>query len=99
MCSSPPAHLGLIHLKATLRKHGKDKIPAWSSKFTTVTAVPFPIAEPDVLFCRFLLTHLRAPHEVLEKWASIAAHDALLFIHETETLESENLALRDITGW
>jgi chemotaxis methyl-accepting protein methylase len=60
--------------------------------------VPFPIAEPDVLFCRFLLTHLRAPHEVLEKWASIAAHDALLFIHETETLESENLALRRYYG-
>jgi trans-aconitate 2-methyltransferase len=63
-------------------------------KVHDVTAVPFPVTEPDVLFCRFLLTHLRSPHEVLRKWASIAAHDALLFIHETETLESRHPALR-----
>lgn len=59
-----------------------------------VTTLPFPIDKPDALFCRFLLTHLRSPHEVLRTWTHIAAQDALLFIHETETLESEISALR-----
>ena len=38
-----------------------------------VVRVPFPVEAPDVMFCRFLLTHLRSPGEVLGAWASVAA--------------------------
>jgi trans-aconitate 2-methyltransferase len=59
-----------------------------------VVNASFPVSEPDVLFCRFLLTHLRALPEVLATWASVAAPCALLFVHETETLETDHPALR-----
>lgn len=59
-----------------------------------VTRSPFPADGPDVMFCRFLLTHLRSPREVLATWAGIAAPGGMLFIHETETLESDHPALR-----
>lgn len=59
-----------------------------------VARVPFPVQAPDVMFCRFLLTHLRAPGEVLGAWASVAAPGAVLFVHETEAMEAEHPALR-----
>lgn len=59
-----------------------------------VTQIPFPVSSPDVLFCRFLLTHLSSLGQVLARWASVAAPGAILLVHETETLESEHAALR-----
>ncbi len=59
-----------------------------------IVQTPFPVSSPDVLFCRFLLTHLSSLGQALASWASIAAHGAKLLIHETETLETENSILR-----
>jgi trans-aconitate 2-methyltransferase len=55
-----------------------------------VTQGHLPVAEPDVFFCRFLLTHLAQVGEALAAWARAAAPNATLFIHETESLETEN---------
>jgi trans-aconitate 2-methyltransferase len=59
-----------------------------------IARAPFPIPAPDVLFCRFLLTHLSSPGEVLATWASVAAPGSLLFIHETESLDTDHPTLR-----
>lgn len=58
-----------------------------------VVCAPFPAARPDVLFCRFLLTHIAPPGDALAAWAKAAAPGAVLFIHETESLETENPVL------
>jgi trans-aconitate 2-methyltransferase len=52
-----------------------------------------PAQNPDVLFCRFLLTHLSSVADALESWIRAAAPGATLFIHETESLQSENPAM------
>lgn len=62
-------------------------------KVHDVVRVPFPVSSPDLLFCRFLLTHLNSIRQVLASWASIAAPGATLLIHETETLDAEHPAL------
>lgn len=54
---------------------------------------PFPVAGADLLFCRFLLTHLPQPREAIQAWTEMAAAGALLVVHETETLESAEPAL------
>ena len=59
-----------------------------------IACVPFPVPTPDVLFCRFVLTHLTAIAEVLRAWSSVAAPGALLFVHETESMKTENPSLR-----
>lgn len=59
-----------------------------------VVHAPFPVPPPNVLFCRFLLTHLTSLGQVLATWANMAASNALLLVHETETLETEQPALR-----
>ncbi len=59
-----------------------------------IAHAPFPVLTPDVMFCRFLLTHVTTVAEVLRTWASVAAPGALLFVHETESMETENSSLR-----
>jgi trans-aconitate 2-methyltransferase len=64
-------------------------------KVHDIVSVPFPVDAPaDVLFCRFLLTHLRSLGEVFAGWARVAAPGGLLLVHETESLEADHPALR-----
>jgi trans-aconitate 2-methyltransferase len=72
------------------RRHGSDL----EFEQHDVLRAPFPVEAPDVLFCRFLLAHLRSIGPALSVWASVAAPDGLLFVHETETLESDHPTLR-----
>jgi trans-aconitate 2-methyltransferase len=62
-------------------------------KLHDVTQIPFPTRAPDLMFCRFLLTHLESPEKVLANWNQIAQPGAFLLIHETESMESENPSL------
>jgi SAM-dependent methyltransferase len=72
------------------RRHGPDV----EFEVHDVTRAPFPIDAPDLLLCRFLLTHLRDPEAALATWAAVAAPGALLLLHETESLASPHPALR-----
>lgn len=58
-----------------------------------ILQTPFPVEAPDLLFCRFLLAHLRSPRSALQLWAQIAQTKAMLVVHETEALHSENATL------
>ena len=59
-----------------------------------ILQTPFPVEEPDLFLCRFLLTHLPSPPTALLAWADVAAPWATLLIHETERLESTHPAIR-----
>ena len=58
-----------------------------------ILEAPFPVERPNLLHCRFLLTHLINPQRALQVWAEVAASDALLLIHETERIESPDPVL------
>jgi trans-aconitate 2-methyltransferase len=58
-----------------------------------ILELPFPIESADLLFCRFLLTHLRSPASALSAWAQLAVPRAVLVIHETESLNASHPAL------
>ena len=55
-----------------------------------VTQEPFPTAPADVLFCRFLLTHLHDPGTALRAWAAIARPGARLLLQETAWLRADD---------
>jgi len=57
-----------------------------------VTEVPFPGQRPDLLYSRFLLTHLQDPQEVLAAWACAAADRAVLVLEETADMASDHPA-------
>ena len=79
-----------VFVEEAQTRHGADL----EFKVHDVVSVPFPIDTPDVMFCRFLLTHLRSLKEVLAAWAGVAAPGGLLVVHETESLEATHPALR-----
>jgi len=70
-------------------KHG----PELEFRVGDVARGDFGGLRPNAMLCRFLLTHLAAPGEALTAWAAAAAPGAILFIHETESLETENRTL------
>jgi trans-aconitate 2-methyltransferase len=59
-----------------------------------ITRAPFPVSAPDAMLCRFLLAHQREPGVVLSTWAKACGPDCVLFIHETEFLDTDHPTLR-----
>lgn len=57
-----------------------------------VARAPLPV-RPDLLLCRFLLTHLHDTEGALTAWAGAAAPSARLLVHETESLGSDHPAM------
>jgi trans-aconitate 2-methyltransferase len=55
-----------------------------------VTQEPFPTPPADLLFCRFLLTHLHDPGTALRAWAAAARPGARLLVQETAWLRSSD---------
>src|SRR5205085_2671744 len=55
-----------------------------------VTTVPFLLAPADVIFCRFLLSHLRDPASVIAGWLTQLARGGLLLLDEVESIRTEH---------
>ncbi len=72
----------------------KTETDALSFRLHDVTSVPFPVGPADLLFCRFLLTHLRDPQAVVARWATQLAPKGLLLMEEVEWIHSQNRVFR-----
>ncbi len=59
-----------------------------------VTQIPFPIEQSDLISCRFLLTHLREPQSVIERWATQLRPQGLLLLEEVEWIQTEHALFR-----
>lgn len=55
-----------------------------------VTSSPFPVPPADLLYARFLLTHLADPVSVLKTWSKALRTGGLLVLEDTAQLHSEN---------
>ena len=55
-----------------------------------ITTVPFPVGPADLLSCRFLLTHLKDPQAVIERWATQVRPGGLLLMEEVEWIHTDN---------
>ncbi len=53
-----------------------------------ITATPFPSGYANLIFSRFLLTHLHDPGAVIAKWATQLERGGLLLMEETETIDT-----------
>jgi SAM-dependent methyltransferase len=53
-----------------------------------VTTIPFPV-KADLMYARFLLSHLRDPVDVVNRWITQLSTGGRLVIEETEAVESE----------
>ena len=53
-----------------------------------VLTTPFPEAPADLLFCRYLLSHLPDPRDCLDTWSTQLIAGGLLLIEEVEAIET-----------
>jgi SAM-dependent methyltransferase len=81
-----PAHL----LRARASAGGHPKIRFLEGD---VVQGPAQTGSADVVYSRFLLTHLRGPAEVLSRWARALRRGGRLLVQETAQLASEHPAL------
>jgi trans-aconitate 2-methyltransferase len=63
-----------------------------------VCSVPFPTGIADMIFCRFLVTHLADPADALAKWATQLNHGGLLMLEEVERIDTVHPVLRSYVG-
>jgi trans-aconitate 2-methyltransferase len=55
-----------------------------------VTVVPFPVEPADLIYCRFLVTHLQDAEATLKKWATQLRSSGLLLLEEVESIETSS---------
>ena len=58
-----------------------------------VTSVPFPLPPADLIFCRFLVTHLPTPDQALARWASQLSPEGVLLLEEVHWIQPRNSVL------
>lgn len=74
-------------LEAATLEHSSPRL---SFVLCDVTALPLPAPAADLLYARFLLTHLRDPATVVRGWAAAALPGARLVLEETAFLTAEH---------
>lgn len=73
---------GYVH---TARANSGERLSFWEHD---VTATPFPCGRANLVFSRFLLTHLRDPETQVAKWATQVERRGLLLLEETEAIHT-----------
>ena len=53
-----------------------------------VTSVPFPVGPSELIYCRLLLTHLKDPQRIVERWATQLSPGGVLLMEEVEWIET-----------
>jgi len=59
-----------------------------------ITEVPFPTEPADLIYCRYLLSHLEDPQALVARWADHLLPGGVLLIEETEHIHTTNSVFR-----
>ncbi|HET6147502.1 MAG TPA: class I SAM-dependent methyltransferase [Polyangia bacterium] len=90
---APARTLGLERSPQQVARARAMAPPGVEYQVRDVTEAAFPgERRPDLLYSRFLLTHLRDPDEVVAAWGRAAADRAVLVLEETADMLSEHPA-------
>ena len=79
---------GLDNSQHFISMAGDREIANVSFRFHDVTRTPFPTGQADLLYCRFLITHLAQPEAAISDWATQLQLDGYLLMEETEWIET-----------
>lgn len=82
--------VGLDNSQHLISLAQKTETGAVSFRLHDVTSVPFPVGPAGLLYCRFVLTHLREPQAAILKWLTQAAPEGVLAIEEVEWIRTAN---------
>jgi trans-aconitate 2-methyltransferase len=91
-CLRPRRLAGLDRSEAFLER-ARRRLPGADFRLHDVTATPLPTGPADLLFARFLLTHLPLPGQVVTAWATQLAPGGLLLLDEVEWIRTRDPVL------
>jgi trans-aconitate 2-methyltransferase len=91
-CLRPRRLAGLDRSEAFLER-ARRRVPGADFHVHDVTATPLPTGPADLLFARFLLTHLPLPGQVVAAWATQLASGGLLLLDEVEWIRTRDPVL------
>lgn len=82
--------VGLDISRRFIARAGRTATDRVSFRRHDVTSVPFPVEASDVVYCRFLLTHLPRPETAVRRWASQLRPNGCLLLEEIEWIHTTN---------
>lgn len=88
---APQTLIGLDNSKYFIekaREFSKD-YPAVSYREHNIMEIPFPTEKADLIFLRFVLTHMDKFMECLNKWSSQLKENGLILLEETESVQTD----------
>jgi len=80
--------VGLDNSDSFLALARRTETPGVSFRLHDVTTVPFPTANADVAFCRFLLAHLPDAESLAHRWTTQLCPGGLLLMEEVEWIRT-----------
>lgn len=75
------------HFMSLAEKTGTERV---SFRLHDITSVPFPVGSSDLIYSRFVLTHLKEPETVIGRWAAQLTPNGLLLLEEVESIRTSN---------
>lgn len=70
-----------------------ERLP--DARFVTADVrAPLPVDRPDLVYARFLLSHLPAPRDVATAWAAQLAPDGFVVLEEPESIDTDDDVFR-----
>jgi SAM-dependent methyltransferase len=90
----PRRTIGLDSSEAFLRLARQRASEEISFRRHDVTALPFPVGPADLLYGRFLLSHVQDPERLVPAWATQLARGGLLLVDEVERITTSHPVFR-----
>jgi SAM-dependent methyltransferase len=81
--------VGLDNSRSFIEAASANATPAVSFELHDVTALPLPVDGIELIYGRFLLTHLPRPGELVAGWIGELRPGGLLLLEEPEWIEAE----------
>lgn len=88
-----PSRLAGLDQSTAFLDRARRRVPGAEFHLHDVTRGPFPMGPAELLFARFLLSHLRHPGPVVAGWATQLAPGGLLLLDEVEWIRTDDAAL------
>ncbi|MBV1941869.1 methyltransferase domain-containing protein [Streptomyces sp. BV286] len=86
-----PTHtLGLDRSASFLATASASASPGMLFRRHDVTVTPLPVRQPDILFARLLLSHLKEPARLVSEWVAELAPGGSLLLDEVESIETSD---------
>ena len=82
--------LGLDHSAHFIELAAEARADGLSFRQHDITRMPLPMAPADVIYCRFLLTHMNEPTRLLADWATQLRPGGRLLAEEVEAVRTRN---------